>query len=208
LPPAVPFDCWTAADGPDAARVHVTGDLDIATTPRLEARIRGALADMRLVVVDLGDLEFIDSSGVHRLFTLTGTVDQLDFGRSQAPVGRRVDTHEAELAAVPFELAFVAGLNIAYGCIKEARLGGGATGLSRRHLETVRAGCTVIDYPGLATILADLGHRADAGELGTPEAVVAFIDEAERGVPADSPAHGLFGGLGAGAVMQRESRQS
>lgn len=238
LPPAVLFDCWTVEEGVNAARVHVTGDLDIATTPRLEAGIEDALARVHLVVVDLGDLAFIDSSGVHalvrastrarkagrrvvvlrgrsavhHLFALTGSVEHLDFGESGHPNppsevsgGRRVDAAEAERAA-PFELTFVAGLNIAYDCIGDAGPSEPARRPSDAHLDRVRAGCAVADHPGLAVILDDLGLRARAGQLGTPAAVTAFIEEAERGVPGTSPAHGLFGGLAAGAMMHRDGR--
>jgi anti-sigma B factor antagonist len=51
--------------GLDAAWVHVAGELDIATTPQLERTLHESQAQARLVVLDLRELAFIDSSGVH-----------------------------------------------------------------------------------------------------------------------------------------------
>jgi len=65
LPPT--FDCsWTGGD-PDAAWVHIVGELDIATTPQLERTLRDAQRHARLVVLDLRELAFMDSAGVHAI---------------------------------------------------------------------------------------------------------------------------------------------
>lgn len=63
LPP--PFVCsWT--DGTlDAANVHVSGELDIATTPQLQRMLNEPQLQARLVVLDLREVAFIDASGVH-----------------------------------------------------------------------------------------------------------------------------------------------
>jgi anti-anti-sigma factor len=46
----------------------VRGELDIASAPRLEAELRRAeTADVERVAIDLADVEFIDSSGLHAL---------------------------------------------------------------------------------------------------------------------------------------------
>jgi anti-sigma B factor antagonist len=45
------------------------GELDLATAPEFEAAIVGALEAGRRVVVDLRELEFMDSSGVRVLIT-------------------------------------------------------------------------------------------------------------------------------------------
>jgi anti-sigma B factor antagonist len=63
LPPA--FVCSMTNRGPDVAWVHVAGELDIATAPRLEQTLRDAQGPARLVVLDLRELALIDSSGVH-----------------------------------------------------------------------------------------------------------------------------------------------
>jgi anti-sigma B factor antagonist len=87
--------------GLDAAWVHVAGELDVATTPRLERTLEQAQLQARLVVLDLRALAFVDSTGVHaiadasirarqvarrlvvlrgppnvdRIFTLSGSID-------------------------------------------------------------------------------------------------------------------------------------
>jgi anti-anti-sigma factor len=63
LPP--PFACSCTNGGLDAARVHVGGELDIATAPLLERTLSRSQA--RLVVLDLRELAFIDTSGVHAI---------------------------------------------------------------------------------------------------------------------------------------------
>ena len=100
-PPA--FQCSWTNGGRDAAWINVAGELDIATTPRLEQALREPELQVRLVVLDLRDVAFMDSSGVHaivdaslrarevdhrlfllrgspgvdRVFTLTGTSDEV-----------------------------------------------------------------------------------------------------------------------------------
>lgn len=59
------FTCEWALDGIRAARVRVAGELDVSTAPELAAALHGALTEARLVVLDLRELEFMDSAGVH-----------------------------------------------------------------------------------------------------------------------------------------------
>ena len=65
LPPT--FVCSQANVGLSAAWVHVAGELDIATTPQLDRTLREAELQTRLVVLDLRDVPFMDSSGVHTI---------------------------------------------------------------------------------------------------------------------------------------------
>ena len=51
----------------EAACITVRGELDIATVPRLDRDLRQAETETALVVLDLRELEFIDSSGTHLL---------------------------------------------------------------------------------------------------------------------------------------------
>jgi anti-anti-sigma factor len=102
LPP--PFSCSYTNGGLDAAWVHVCGELDIATTPQLERTLDASQA--RVVVLDLRELAFIDSCGMHaivragvrarqagrrlvlvrvpsnvdRMLALTGSSDQVEIG--------------------------------------------------------------------------------------------------------------------------------
>jgi anti-sigma B factor antagonist len=112
LRPPRQFTCARADARAGAARVHLTGELDLATAALLERALREAQANASQVVLDLRRLTFMDCSGmrvivgaaqrarragqeltvvpgpaqVERVFTLTG-------GR------RRVET-----AAVPADL--------------------------------------------------------------------------------------------------------
>jgi anti-sigma B factor antagonist len=102
LPPA--FECSWRDGGLDAVWVHLAGELDIATTPQLERTLGQAQLQARLVVLDLRELVFMDSTGVHaiasasirarqvarrlvvlrgppdvdRIFTLSGSVDEVE----------------------------------------------------------------------------------------------------------------------------------
>jgi anti-sigma B factor antagonist len=48
----------------DVCVLAVTGELDLSTIPRLEARLSAELASHHGVVIDLSRLAFIDSSGI------------------------------------------------------------------------------------------------------------------------------------------------
>ena len=50
-----------------AVRLHLTGDLDIASVPSLDERLAQARAGDLSVCLDLSELDFIDSTGLHAL---------------------------------------------------------------------------------------------------------------------------------------------
>jgi anti-sigma B factor antagonist len=52
---------------PDALIVSVTGEIDMGTAPRLAEAFDGASERTKLVVVDLTDVSFVDSSGLNAL---------------------------------------------------------------------------------------------------------------------------------------------
>ncbi|HWY90513.1 MAG TPA: STAS domain-containing protein [Solirubrobacteraceae bacterium] len=67
---ASPFEIHTELTG-DAAKLTLTGELDMATAPRLEEAVAGVLAKgARDVIVDLSGLAFVDSSGLRLFITL------------------------------------------------------------------------------------------------------------------------------------------
>ena len=102
-PPPV-FACTATHGGLDAAWVNVAGELDIATAPELERTLLESQQLAHLTVLDLRELAFMDSAGVHaivnaslqarqdggrlvlvrgrpdiyRMFTLTGSTDDVD----------------------------------------------------------------------------------------------------------------------------------
>jgi anti-sigma B factor antagonist len=52
---------------PEAAVVHVTGELDLSTAPLLWNAISRAYRRHRSVVIDLSQLDYLDGSGIHAL---------------------------------------------------------------------------------------------------------------------------------------------
>ena len=65
LPP--PFACSLTNAGDDASWVRLAGELDVATTPRLRRTLSVAQRQARLIVVDLRQVAFADSSVLHAL---------------------------------------------------------------------------------------------------------------------------------------------
>jgi anti-anti-sigma factor len=64
--PAQPALVRSSTDGAaDAAWVHLAGRLDLAAVPQLVRTLRQAQLKARLVVLDLRELQLMDSSGVH-----------------------------------------------------------------------------------------------------------------------------------------------
>lgn len=55
-----------------SVRLSLTGKLDVATTPALEARLTGFRARKSPVRLDLSNLDFIDSTGLHMLIRMVG----------------------------------------------------------------------------------------------------------------------------------------
>jgi anti-anti-sigma factor len=100
------FVCSSSLPRRDTVWVHVSGELDIVTTPRLQRVLRECQRQARVVVLDLRELLFMDSCGVHaivgatlrarqlghrlivirgtenvhRMFALTGSCETIEFG--------------------------------------------------------------------------------------------------------------------------------
>jgi anti-anti-sigma factor len=64
-PPA--FACTTTHGGLDAAWVNVVGELDLATAPELALTLHESGQLAHLTVLDLRELAFMDSAGVHTI---------------------------------------------------------------------------------------------------------------------------------------------
>jgi len=112
-PHACTFGCSWSYGRFDSAIARVSGELDIRTTPRLAQTLRACLLQARRVVLDLHDVEFIDSSGVHAI--VDAGVRARQDGRRLVLV--RVPSHvhrvftlsessrDVEISADPIELA-------------------------------------------------------------------------------------------------------
>jgi anti-anti-sigma factor len=71
------FDCSWTDGGLNAAWVHLAGELDVDTTPLLEWTLRAPQSQAQLIVLDMRDLDFMDSSGVHAIVDAGARVRRL-----------------------------------------------------------------------------------------------------------------------------------
>jgi anti-sigma B factor antagonist len=60
------FGIQEGLDG-DVVSLRLTGELDMGSVPVLEQRLEQLGAENRLVALDLSELEFVDSTGIHAL---------------------------------------------------------------------------------------------------------------------------------------------
>ena len=58
------FQVEVRQEGSAAAVIAISGELDLASGPRLEEELAGLDSGVKLVVVDLRNLEFMDSTGL------------------------------------------------------------------------------------------------------------------------------------------------
>jgi anti-sigma B factor antagonist len=87
-----PFVCsWMLGDG-DVAWVQLVGELDLAAAPELQATLCEAEARADIVVLDLRQLTFMDSAGVHAILRASvrarQTGHRLILARGQRQVDR------------------------------------------------------------------------------------------------------------------------
>jgi anti-anti-sigma factor len=59
------FECKVRSNGAAATWIHARGELDLDSAPQFERALRDSLSSALLVVVDLRELTFIDSAGLH-----------------------------------------------------------------------------------------------------------------------------------------------
>ncbi len=70
----------------DAHVIELIGELDLEGAPRLEEELRRAEAsDADAIVVDLGELEFIDSTGIRLLVMASERCDEGRFSLLRGP---------------------------------------------------------------------------------------------------------------------------
>jgi len=74
-----------------AARVTVTGEMDIATVPQLDAALRLAEAGSASVVLDLRGLEFMHSSAAHLLRAADRRLARTDAREAETGSARPLD---------------------------------------------------------------------------------------------------------------------
>lgn len=78
----------TTLDG-DGIRFSLSGEIDLANAAEIEDDVLGSISNvLKLAVVDLTDVEFIDSAGMRILFTLAGRLQTLQIDLEVvAPLG-------------------------------------------------------------------------------------------------------------------------
>ncbi len=69
-----PFECSWRPGGSGVAWVHVAGEMDLMNTPELRRALRDAQRYARVVVLDLREVAFIESSGVHVILDTAANV--------------------------------------------------------------------------------------------------------------------------------------
>ena len=62
----------------DRAIVIVRGDVDSSSAPQLAAVLDGIAEDMRVIELDLGELRFLDSTGIGVIATCLSRLDAID----------------------------------------------------------------------------------------------------------------------------------
>jgi anti-anti-sigma factor len=75
--PGPPFSAERVAVDSNVVRIAFSGELDIATAPLAEEQFREASHDGSLVVLDLRDLAFIDSTGLRSILSAVRQVRTL-----------------------------------------------------------------------------------------------------------------------------------
>jgi anti-sigma B factor antagonist len=68
-PPSARFSCHSERRG-DKHVVVIAGELDLSTAPAVQAEFRAIAARATDILVDLGALEFMDSTGLHAMLSL------------------------------------------------------------------------------------------------------------------------------------------
>jgi anti-sigma B factor antagonist len=106
---APPFVCSWRIGGWNAAWVQVAGELDLATSKQFRQRLGEAQRAVRVVVLDLRELCFIDSSGVHIILDAAHDArryaGRLLIVRGPAPVDRVLTLTDVDKQVVIFDLA-------------------------------------------------------------------------------------------------------
>ena len=104
LPSPLEITTTAAVDG--AICVAISGELDLATAPELEAVLAEEYAKGRTLVLDMEGLDFIDSSGI-RVLLLACQESQRDGGRLRLTRGSDPVMHALELVGLVDELPFL-----------------------------------------------------------------------------------------------------
>ena len=90
----------TVSHGPDGAHIAVAGELDIATSARLREVVDRELHGGRPVVLNLEDVQFMDSSGLTVVIRAWRMAEERGWAFGIAPSLSPAATRTAELAGI------------------------------------------------------------------------------------------------------------
>ena len=82
---SLPFALDLVQLGERSLRLRVRGELDLATSPALGETLEREIRDGKSVVVDLSDVTFIDSAGLHTLMRAARLCEANGGGFSVSP---------------------------------------------------------------------------------------------------------------------------
>ena len=106
---APPFVCSWQMGGWHAAWVQVAGELDLSTSAQFRQTVGEAQRAVGLVVLDLRELSFIDSSGVHVILDAARDARRCEgrllIVRGPAPVDRALALTNVGNEVIIFDLA-------------------------------------------------------------------------------------------------------
>ncbi len=88
LPPPFHIEISDNEDG--EVRLRPVGELDLSTSPELEASLAAARQPGRLLIVDLSGLEFMDSTGLTLLTRWSLAAERDGFALALAPGNDRI----------------------------------------------------------------------------------------------------------------------
>lgn len=81
---------FRVTEGDQALTVHLSGEIDLDRSPEARKALLSSLADGRPVVVDMGEVSYIDSSGVASLVEAYQRAKESKIDFSLQRVGERV----------------------------------------------------------------------------------------------------------------------
>ena len=72
------FTCVWSAERPGVTRVKLRGELDLVTAPQLADALSEAARGSVVVILDLSELTFMDSTGLHAILTAHTRLHEAD----------------------------------------------------------------------------------------------------------------------------------
>lgn len=109
--PPPSFSWASYAQGPGITRVTLNGELDLAAAPRLDEALSEAARGSVAVILDLSELTFMDSSGLHAIVTARARLAEAAC-RLVLFRGRRQVRRMFELTGVDRVLEFVSARDV------------------------------------------------------------------------------------------------